>query len=113
MTVEAKIRLQTLLKDLKQELQQLEWWELQAPSVQALQSEQPFCVDTLDFSQWLQWVFVPRMQSILMSDHPLPSQCAIHDMAEVVYRDRLGLVESLLVCLKSIDATITSPHTLH
>ena len=84
MTVATKLHLQALLACLEDELQELGWWEQQAPSAQALQSEQPFCVDTLEFAQWLQWVFVPRMRSIVSSDHPLPSQCGIHDMAEVV-----------------------------
>ena len=113
MTVTTKLHLQALLACLEDELQELGWWEQQAPSAQALQSEQPFCVDTLEFAQWLQWVFVPRMRSIVSSDHPLPSQCGIHDMAEVVYREKLSLVANLLGSLKRIDAAITSPHVLH
>lgn len=113
MAMDTRVRLQTLLNNLEQELQQLNWWELHAPSLQALQSQQPFCVDTLNFSQWLQWVFVPRMHAIISTNQPLPGQCAIHAMAEVVYRDQLGMVEGLLDCLKSIDAAISTPHTLH
>lgn len=113
MVVDTKARLMMLLTGLEYELQQIGWWQQQMPSPQALQSEQPFCVDTLDFSQWLQWIFVPRMRSILISDHPLPSQCGIHDMAEVVYREQLNLAAELLGCLKQIDATITTPHAIH
>lgn len=113
MMTATKLRLLTLLVDLEEELQLLGWWEQQAPSIQALQSEQPFCVDTLEFAQWLQWVFVPRMHSIATSGHALPSQCGIHDMAEVVYRERSNLVVNLLNSLKRIDAAINSPHVLH
>ncbi len=113
MSVAAKLHLMTLLTGLEEQLQQLGWWQQQAPSLQALQSEQPFCVDTLEFAQWLQWIFVPRMRSILTSDIPLPSQCGIHDMAQVVYREQLGLVANLLNNLKEIDAAINSPHALH
>lgn len=108
-----KLRLLTLLTELEQHLQQLDWWQSHAPCAQALQSEQPFCVDTLEFAQWLQWVFIPRMGHILISDHPLPNQCAIHEMAEVVYRDQSAAVASLLQCLKTIDATITTQHAVH
>ena len=113
MAADTKARLLLLLAELEGELQQLGWWEQQAPSMQALQSEQPFCVDTLEFVQWLQWVFVLRMRSILTSDHPLPSQCAIHEMAEMVYREQRKLVANLLRCLKEIDQAITMPHAIH
>lgn len=109
----AKLRLATLLSRLEQELRQLDWWEQQAPSAQALYSQQPFCVDTLEFAQWLQWVFIPRMHSIISSDHALPSQCAIYEMAEVVYREQIALVTDLLSCLKDIDVTVVASHRLH
>ncbi len=113
MTSEAKLRLLALLYELEEELRQLGWWNPQAPSVQALQSQQPFCVDTLDLAQWLQWIFIPRMHSILAGDHPLPTQCAIHEMAEVSYREQTAAVASLLRCLKNIDTAITAPHIVH
>ena len=113
MTAATKLHLQRLLVSLEGELQALGWWEQQAPSAQALQSQQPFCVDTLEFAQWLQWVFVPRMRAIISSDHPLPNQCGIHDMAEVVYREQLTRVANLLSSLKRIDTAINTSHLLH
>ena len=113
MTTEAKLRLLALLYELEEELRELDWWEQQAPSTHALQSQQPFCVDTLDFAQWLQWIFIPRMHNILAGNHPLPAQCAIHEMAEVSYREQTVAVTRLLLCLKSIDLAITAPHIVH
>ena len=113
MITEPKLRLLALLYELEEELRALGWWEQQAPSAQALQSQQPFCVDTLDFAQWLQWIFIPRMHSILAGDHPLPVQCAIYEMAEVSYREQTVAVASLLRCLKNIDLAITFPHVMH
>lgn len=110
MAAQARLRLNALLLSLAEELQQLGWWQKHVPSVEALQSQQPFCVDTLEFAQWLQWVFVPRLQSILDSEHALPSQCAIYEMAEVVYREQRTAVASLLGCLKSIDVAIMTSH---
>ncbi len=113
MVIQVKQRLLMLLAELEQELQELDWWEQQPPSVQALQSQQPFCVDTLEFSQWLQWVFIPRMRSLASSEHDLPQQCAIYEMAEVVYREKGITVSNVLSCLKNIDAAIMTPHRLH
>lgn len=113
MVAQRKLFLMALLTELQDELQQLGWWQQHAPSVQALQSQQPFCVDTLEFAQWLQWLFIPRMQSILLADQALPSQCAICDMAEVVYRDQLAQTARLLSCLKRIDTAIVGANVLH
>lgn len=113
MIAQHKLRVIVLLTELEQELRELGWWEEHEPSAQALQSEQPFSVDTLEFAQWLQWVFIPRMHSIARSDHPLPMQCAIYEMAEVVYREQNDIVASLLGCLQRIDAAIIAPHQLH
>lgn len=112
MAAPIRLRLRELLFSLEDELQELGWWQQQEPSIEALQSQQPFCVDTLEFAQWLQWVFVPRMQSILDSEHALPSQCAIFEMAEVVYREQHAAVATLLDCLRCIDAAIMVPHKL-
>lgn len=113
MVAQAKLRVLALLSELEDELRQLGWWEQQAPSAQALQSQQPFCVDTLEFSQWLQWIFVPRMQTIISSEQALPAQCAIYEMAEMVYREKLASVAGLLACLQRIDAAVIAPHGLH
>ena len=112
MAAQIRLKLRELLSSLENELQQLGWWQQQEPSIEALQSQQPFCVDTLEFAQWLQWGFVPRMLSILDSGHALPSQCAIFEMAEVVYREQRTTVATLLDCLKCIDATIMTSNRL-
>lgn len=50
---------------IERELRVLGWWSESPPSAQALASREPFCVDTLEFQQWLQWIFLPRMKVIL------------------------------------------------
>ncbi|MCK9534575.1 MAG: YqcC family protein [Pseudomonas sp.] len=113
MVAQNKLQVMTLLTELQDELQQLGWWQQHAPSEQALQSQQPFCVDTLEFAQWLQWIFIARMQTMVMTDQALPRQCAIYEMAEVVYRDQLALTTSLLSCLKRIDTAVMASAVLH
>lgn len=111
--VAQRLRLHALLDELEEELRQLDWWEQHAPSAQALQSQEPFCIDTLEFAQWLQWVFISRMRTLLNVGHALPNQCAIHEAAEVVYAEQLASVASLLRCLKAIDSTIVTAYQLH
>ncbi len=92
------------LQQIEFELRALRWWEEQAPDAAALASRQPFCVDTLAFSQWLQWVLLPRMQQLLDAQLPLPQNCAITAMAEVVYQDEVAQTRELCRALSELDA---------
>jgi uncharacterized protein YqcC (DUF446 family) len=67
---------------LEAELRRLELWERQPPSAALLASTQPFAVDTLKFSQWLQWLLIPRMRRIFAGQGNLPTESAIHPYAE-------------------------------
>jgi uncharacterized protein YqcC (DUF446 family) len=57
-------------------------WNPQQPPPGALDSTQPFCIDTLRFEQWLQWILLPRMKAILEDNKPLPRKSAIFSYAE-------------------------------
>lgn len=52
------------------ELRRIDAWESEPPSPEALQSAQPFAVDTLEFTQWLQFVFVSRMKVLIEGGQP-------------------------------------------
>ena len=82
-------------------------WEVQPPNAQALASCEPFCVDTLRFEQWLQWIFLPRMKVILEAGSALPAASGILVMAEMVYRDSPLQVAGLLEALRAFDLLIS------
>ncbi len=75
-----------LLIDIEAELRQLNLWDDVSPSEQALASSEPFCVDTLSFTQWLQFIFLPTMYHLMESEAPLPTECGIAPMAEEHFR---------------------------
>ncbi|WPP00620.1 YqcC family protein [Pseudomonas sp. HR96] len=91
---------------IERELRVLGWWDEVAPSPQALASVEPFSVDTLDFSQWLQWIFLPRMKLILEQDLPLPSASGILVMAEMVYANKAEQSRELRRLLARFDELI-------
>ena len=101
---------QTLLAEqlllIEGELRQLGWWTVTPPSAQALASQQPFAVDSMAFEQWLQWLFLPRMQQILAGGEQLPSTCGIAPMAEMVLVDRASQARALLALLGEFDRLI-------
>lgn len=80
-------------------------WAENPPAPEALLSVQPFCIDTLNFSEWLQFVFLLRMQHLVDNQLPLPVNCAIAPMAEEALA---GLpVAELLTALRSIDELLS------
>jgi len=90
-----------LLQNIESELKILGDWESSSPSVSALNNTNPFCCDTLELHQWLQWIFMPKIHNLLEQGHPLPGQCDIASYAEVIYtksgQERTVLIEHLRV----------------
>ncbi len=90
---------QILLHAIERELKALSWWESVPPSARALASTEPFCLDTLSFPQWLQFVLLPRMQVLLDAGAPLPSRISIYPMAVESFKplpeDTDGLEEAI------------------
>ena len=88
------------------ELRAQGWWQEEAPSAEALASPEPFCVDTLAFEHWLQWIFLPRMKVLLETGAALPSVSGIQAMAEMVYQQP-GVARRLLELLGEFDRLLT------
>ena len=99
-------RIGDVLLELEAELRLLDWWQEDKPPARALASQQPFCMDELDFEQWLQWVFLPRMKAILESGQPLPSQSGIFVYAEECLRQHGKRPAHLLALIKRFDELI-------
>jgi uncharacterized protein YqcC (DUF446 family) len=93
---------------IERELRGLGWWSHTPPSDEALSSGEPFCVDSLEFEQWLQWIFLPRMKHILENDLPLPNASGILEMAEMVYATRQRETRPLQQLLAEFDRLIAA-----
>ncbi|MCV6625970.1 MAG: YqcC family protein [Cellvibrionaceae bacterium] len=91
------------LLQLQQVLQQQGLWQQQAPSAEALASSQPFCIDTLDFHQWLQFIFLPRMGELVQARAQLPPRCGIAPMVAEVYRAKPEIIAALEPLLLQLD----------
>ena len=92
-----------LLEAMKKELQALALWETTPPSKAALSSDTPFCIDTLTMTQWLQWVFIPRIHAITGHKGSLPKGSNMADYAEeAFFVDGIGSTK-LLDLIKQFD----------
>ena len=96
-----------VLIDIEAQLRQLGLWDALAPSAQALSSEEPFCVDTLTLPQWLQFIFLPTLYSMLESGEQLPERCGIAPMAEEYFRGTGHASGGLLQALQQIDQRLS------
>lgn len=105
--VAARVEIASRLIDVEAELRRLQLWQSEAPSAQALASTEPFAMDTLEFHQWLQFIFLPTLYGIIDADRPLPEQCAIAPMAEQAFRQSELGVKRLLELLRELDTLIS------
>ncbi len=99
--------LHTLLAQLQTHLKTEQLWASVPPSPEALNSPEPFCVDTLSFEQWLQFVMLVRFNHIVATNGVLPIQCDITPMAQNAFKlpNHLNILATIL----AIDELISAP----
>ncbi len=92
------------LEQLRQTMQRLNLWQAVPPAQEAFLSQEPFSLDTMAPEEWLQWVFIPRMQALLESGAPLPNQIAISPYIEEALKefDELTALLAPLVALEEL-----------
>ncbi|MGF1871377.1 YqcC family protein [Photobacterium indicum] len=80
-----------LLEKLEAALRNADLWENVPPSDVALASTEPFAVDSLSCSQWLQWVFIPRMTQLIALKQPLPQHFELSPYVEEAMKHDSGI----------------------
>lgn len=80
------------------------YWQSSAPEPAVFESTQPFCMDTLEPVEWLQWVLIPRMHALLDGSLPLPQAFAVGPYYEVALDAAHPQRDALLAELTQLDA---------
>ncbi len=91
------------LQAIEQVLREHQLWQGIAPKPAAFESTQPFCMDTLEPHEWLQWVLIPRMHALIDSNQPLPASFAIAPYYEMALDAAHIGREPLLAALQELD----------
>ncbi|QIM66782.1 anhydro-N-acetylmuramic acid kinase [Mannheimia granulomatis] len=86
-----KSQVKQYLSDLEITMRLHHLWESTPPSIEAMANPQPFCVETLSPTQWLQWIFLPRMQALLDANAELPRNFAITPYLEEALKNEVYL----------------------
>ncbi len=100
-----------LLSELRLVLQRHDAWETVAPDTEALNSQVPFAADCLSCTQWLQWIFLPRITGWAEQPCPLPFICVISPYIEMCQLP-LAFSRDLLAILWSIEQQINPDLTV-
>lgn len=103
--------LATLIDELIGALQAQKRWQSQRPSEQALASIEPFAIDSLNFTQWLQFIFIEKITALLQLNLALPSAMAITPMAVEYFKEQGGDSAAILAIITRIDLIINEKNS--
>ncbi len=105
MKTEQRNNINNALVVLETELINQGLWGKECPTAKQLASQEPFCVDTMAFEQWLQWVFIPKLSELLKqpSFNGLPNRSDIHTIAEYLFEKYPENTDKITDSLKQID----------
>lgn len=92
---------------IERELRRLQLWEQERPPLEAFASTEPFCIDTLAFTQWLQFVFLERMAVMIENGQSLPAVSGIAPMAEEYFRGQEQSCQGLINELEAVDRLLS------
>ena len=95
-----------LMNELEQALRVQKLWQSEPPSEQALASTEPFAIDTLNFTQWLQFIFIEKISVLLQLNLPLPTAMAIAPMATEYFKSQSINSAEIVALITRIDLTI-------
>lgn len=102
--------LRKLLASIEGEMRKQQLWQDQQPSREALASTEPFCVNTMDLSDWIQWVLIPKMRELLDKELPLPSNCNINAIVEESFKGLTQDCSKLLSLIHEFDQNLSLRH---
>ena len=105
---QARKALVEAIKAVDQALSDLALRSSVSPSPEALASVQPFCVDTMTFPAWIQFVFLPKLEGMLEGGDPMPTWCDVAPMAEEYFRQHQLDGITLIEALRRLDELVTA-----
>ena len=95
------------LNQLEVGLRDLGLWSDERPTAEALASALPFCYDTLELEQWIQFVFLGRMREILEQGDRLPDSCAIYPYIEMLSGVGKTVNPQLAILIQQVDQSVS------
>jgi uncharacterized protein YqcC (DUF446 family) len=96
------------LSRLESTLRSVDLWNAPRPDVDAFDSREPFCVDTMELPQWLRYVFMARLQALIDAQGPLPATCQVAPAAEAYLQNARPSTRRMVVeAVAEVDRIVT------
>ncbi|GGK80155.1 YqcC family protein [Amphritea balenae] len=102
--------LEQVLREIEAEMRVWSLWSANKPSLTALQSVQPFCIDTLSFWQWVQWIMLPKFQQMIEQQLPLPKSSNMAPMIKEALQNNAVKSSKLIEFFDQLDQLLTIKH---
>ncbi|WP_373293395.1 YqcC family protein [Shewanella hanedai] len=90
------------LCQLEDELKVHGLWSKEAPSQEAMANTSPFSCEVMSFENWVQFIFIPKMNQLIISKSALPSSISIAPMAHHVWNAQSHL-QPLIMIFDDLD----------
>ena len=65
------------IDEIEAEMKRINMWSANPPPPEAFNFQRAFAMDTMPFSYWLQFVFIPRVNQIVNTDEHLPTRSMV------------------------------------
>jgi uncharacterized protein YqcC (DUF446 family) len=95
------------LSEIEAEMKQIGYWQETPLPAEAYNFQLAFAMDTMAYSQWLQFVFIPRVRSIIESHGEFPRSSSVGTQALREF-DGDDRAENLVSLLCTFDQQINN-----
>lgn len=95
-----------LLDDVQRVMTKAGVWQSMPPAPEKMMSVEPFSIDTLSFTEWLQWVYVARLRAIIDANGQLPSGAQVHPYAIEALKANSQSIPELLELIEKLDQVL-------
>tara|TARA_Y100001960_G_scaffold330522_1_gene424762 strand:+ start:4389 stop:4706 length:318 start_codon:yes stop_codon:yes gene_type:complete len=96
-----------LLLSLEETMRSANLWQESGIKQSLLNSQQPFCHDTLKPEQWLQFVFIAKLEHLIKVGFPLPANCDITPYFDEALKEH-AQVKEITKLTKQIDNLLSN-----
>ena len=88
------------LRQLENELKIHGLWSKESNSQETMANTSPFSYDVMSFENWVQFIFIPKMNELITSQMELPSNIAIAPMAYHVWNTQPNLNVLIIIFIE-------------
>ncbi|HEU0176863.1 MAG TPA: YqcC family protein [Blastocatellia bacterium] len=98
-------RIQAKIAEIEHEMKRIGYWQSEPLRPEQYEFRSAFAMDTMTFSQWLQFIFIPRVNSLIETGEELPRDS--HNGAQAVREfDGDDQAQRLVALLSEFDEIV-------